>query len=42
MNDSAPEWVVVDSDDVGDEMTYSQALTVLYDPTLEAGDADGK
>ena len=25
-----------------DEMTYSQALTVLYDPTMEAGDADGK
>jgi len=41
-NDSAPEWVIVDSDDVGDEMTYSQALTVLYDPTMEAGDADGK
>ncbi len=42
VNDSAPEWVVVDSDDAGDEMTYSQALTVLYDPTMEAGDADGK
>jgi anti-sigma factor RsiW len=42
VNDSAPEWVIVDSDDVGDEMTYSQALTVLYDPTTEAGDADGK
>jgi hypothetical protein len=42
VNDSAPEWVIVDSDDVGDEMTYSQALTVLYDPTMEAGDADGK
>jgi len=42
LNDAAPEWVVVDSDDVGDEMTYSQALTVLYDPTMEAGDADGK
>jgi len=42
VNDSAPEWVIVDSDDVGDEMTYSQALTVLYDPTMEAGDGDGK
>jgi len=42
VNDSAPEWVILDSDDAGDEMTYSQALTVLYDPTMEAGDADGK
>jgi len=42
LNDGAPEWVVVDSDDAADEMTYSQALTVLYDPTMEAGDADGK
>jgi hypothetical protein len=42
LNDAAPEWVVVDSDDAADEMTYSQALTVLYDPTMEAGDADGK
>ena len=42
VNDSAPEWVVVGSDDTGDEMTYSQALTMLYDPTMEAGDADGK
>ena len=41
-NESAPEWVIVDSDDVGDEMTYTQALTVLYDPTMEAGDANGK
>ncbi|HET6961782.1 MAG TPA: hypothetical protein VFJ27_04780 [Terriglobia bacterium] len=42
LNDGAPEWVIVGSDDAGDEMTYSQALTVLYDPTMEAGDADGK
>ena len=42
VNDSPPEWVVLDSDDAGDEMTYSQALTVLYDPTMEATDADGK
>jgi anti-sigma factor RsiW len=42
VNESAPEWVIVDSDDVGDEMTYTQALTVLYDPTMEAGDANGK
>ena len=42
MNDSAPEWVVVDSDDAGDEMTYSQAITVLYDPAMEAANADGK
>jgi hypothetical protein len=42
VNDSAAEWAMVDSDDAGDEMTYSQALTVLYDPTMEAGDADGK
>jgi anti-sigma factor RsiW len=42
VDDGAPEWVVVDSDDAGDEMTYSQTLTVLYDPTMEAGDADGK
>ena len=42
VNDGAPEWVIVDSDDVGDEMTYSQALTMLYDQTMEAEDADGK
>ena len=42
LNDGAPEWVAVDSDDAGDELTDSQALTVLYDPTMEAGDADGK
>ena len=42
LNGSAPEWVVVDLDDAGDEMSYSQALTVLYGPTMEAGDADGK
>ena len=42
LNDGAAAWVVMDSDEAGDEMTYSQALTVLYDPTLEAGDADGK
>jgi len=42
MNDSTPEWVVVDSDDAGDEMTYSQALTELYDPGMEAVDADRK
>lgn len=42
MNDSAPEWVIADPDDTGDEMTYSQALTVLYDPTMEAVDANGK
>ena len=42
VNDSSPEWVVLDSDDAENEMTYSQALTVLYDPTMEAMDADGK
>ena len=42
LNDGATEWVAVDSDDAGDELTDSQALTVLYDPTMEAGDADGK
>lgn len=42
MNDDSAEWVVVDRDDHADEMTYSQALTVLYDPALEAGDNDGK
>ena len=42
VNDSGPEWVVVDSDDVGDEMTYGQALTMLYNQTIEAEDADGK
>ena len=42
VNDRAPEWVIVDSDNAGDEMTYSQALTMLYEPTMEAGDADGK
>jgi hypothetical protein len=41
LNDGVPEWVV-DSDDAADEMTDSQALTVLYDSTMEAGDADGK
>ena len=41
LNDGVPEWVV-DSDDAEDEMTDSQALTVLYDPTMEAGDTDGK
>lgn len=42
LNDESVEWVVVESNDAGDEMTYSQALTVLYDPALEAGDNDGK
>jgi hypothetical protein len=42
LNDNAPEWMIVDSDDAGDEMTTSQALTMLYDSTIEAGDADGK
>ena len=43
MNDSSPEWAVVDSDDAPEEeMTYSQALTDLYDPALEAGNNDGK
>ena len=42
VNDSAPEWVVVEPDDAGDELTESQALTVLYDPTMEAGDANGR
>lgn len=42
VNDSPPEWVVLDSDDAGDEMTYSQALAVLYDPAMEATDANGK
>jgi hypothetical protein len=42
MNDDSTEWVVVDSDDAKDEITYSQALTVLYDPPLEAGNNDGK
>ena len=42
MNDDSAEWVVVDPDDAEDEMTYSQALTVLYDPPMEAGDNDGK
>ena len=42
LNDDSPEWVVVDRDDPDDEITYSQALTVLYDPELDAGDTDGK
>jgi hypothetical protein len=42
VNDSAPEWVMVDSDEAEDEMTYNQALTMLYDPAMEAGDVDGK
>jgi anti-sigma factor RsiW len=42
MNDDSAAWVVVDPGDAEDEMTYSQALTVLYDPPLEAGDNDGK
>jgi len=29
-------------DDTEYQMTYSQALTVLYDPALEAGNNDGK
>ena len=42
VNDSSPEWVVWNTGDAGDEMTYSQTLSVLYDPTMEAMDADGK
>ncbi|HEX2523465.1 MAG TPA: hypothetical protein VHP35_15185 [Terriglobia bacterium] len=42
MNDDSAEWVGVDPDDAEDGMTYSQALTVLYDPALEAGEYDGK
>jgi len=41
MNDDSPEWVIVDPDEAEDEMTYSQAFTVLYDPPLDLGDNDG-
>lgn len=41
-SDHAPEWVMVGSDDPGGEMTYSQALSDLYEPTTDTGDPDGK
>ena len=42
INDDSPEWVVVDRDEADDEVTSSQALTILYDQELNAGGADGK
>ena len=42
VNDDSPEWAVAVQDYPDDEMSYSQALTVLYDPAISAGDTDGK
>ena len=42
MNDDSSEWSVAVQDYPDDEMSYSQALTVLYDPAISAGDTDGK
>jgi hypothetical protein len=42
MNDDSPEWAVAVQGYPDDEMSYSQALTVLYDPAISAGDTDGK
>jgi len=42
MNDDSSEWSVAVQDYPDDEMSYSQALKVLYDPGISAGDTDGK
>ena len=42
INDDSPEWVIVDRDEAYDEVTFSQALTIIYDPELDAGGAYGK
>jgi len=42
VNDDSPEWAVAVQDYPDDEMSYSQALTVLYDPAISRGDTDGK
>ena len=42
MNEDSPEWVTVVRDDPDDEMTYGQVLMNLYDPALDAGEANGK
>ena len=42
INDDSPEWVFVDRDEADDEVTYSQALTIIYDPELDGGGAYGK
>jgi hypothetical protein len=39
INDDSPEWVIVDRDEADDEVTFSQALTIIYDPELDAGGA---
>src|SRR5262245_7209431 len=41
MNDDSPGWAVAVQDYPDDELSYSQALTVLYDPAISAGDTDG-
>jgi len=41
VNAESPDWVVLGSDD-DDEMTDTQALEILYYPTIEAGDSNGK
>lgn len=42
MNDNSPEWVVVERDEDAADLTDGQALTVLYDPGVEAGDSNEK
>ena len=42
LNDGSPEWVVVDRDEADDEVTSSQALTIIYDSELDAGGDYGK
>jgi hypothetical protein len=42
INDDSPEWVVVDRDEADDEVTYGQALTIIYNPELDTGGAYGK
>jgi hypothetical protein len=42
ISDDSPEWVFVDRDEADDEVTYSQALTIIYEPELDAGGDDGK
>jgi hypothetical protein len=42
MNEGSPEWVMVEPEEEAGDMTYGQAIAVLYDPALEGGDTDGK
>jgi hypothetical protein len=42
ISDNSPEWVFVDRDEADDEVTSSQALTIIYDSELDAGGDYGK